>query len=404
MNIRSITYFDNPQYPINAEILKKAGKFIQAAQPAFEEAGYEVQTTRFASPPFPHILPNCITIMVVTFAKELEKALEELGFSYAAIGPALPDFPRSYTAIPKVIAHTEKVFASGVMADANMAVSLPAVRACAKIIRDLTPLDPDGFANLYFTALGNVPPGSPFFPAAYHAGEGSVFSLAIEGADAAVRAFTEADDMASARQNLIESLEDNAQILGDIADRLASEWGIRFGGLDYSLAPFPEEEISLGTALERLGLPSVGKHASLACAAFLADTIDRADFPRTGFSGLMLPLLEDATLAARAEEGTLAIKDLLLYSAVCGTGLDTLPLPGDVTVEQLTALLLDVAAMSTRLDKPLTARLMPIPGKKAGQRTSFDFPFFANSRVLAVAAEPLRGCLAGDETFTIRPR
>ena len=124
----------------------------------------------------------------------------------------------------------------------------------------------------------------------------------------------------------------------------------------------------------------------------------------SAFSGLMLPVLEDATLAKRAAEGNLSVKDLLMYSAVCGTGLDTVPVPGDASVEQIAALLLDVAALSQRLGKPLTARLMPVPGKKAGDRTEFDFPFFANSRVLGIQAEPLEGFLAGDENFLLQPR
>jgi hypothetical protein len=115
-------------------------------------------------------------------------------------------------------------------------------------------------------------------------------------------------------------------------------------------------------------------------------------------------VLEDATLAARAAEGTLTVKDLLLYSAVCGTGLDTLPLPGDTTSEQIAPLLLDLAALAQRLDKPLTARLMPIPDKKAGEITDFDFAFFANSRVLALDSQPLQGHLAGDETLILEPR
>jgi len=118
----------------------------------------------------------------------------------------------------------------------------------------------------------------------------------------------------------------------------------------------------------------------------------------------MMPVLEDATLAARAAEGTLTLKDLLLYSAVCGTGLDTVPLPGDATPVQLTAALLDLATLAVRLDKPLTARLMPIPGKKAVDPTDFDFAFFANSRVMALDAEPLGGPLAGEGMLDVKPR
>ncbi|MEA2008894.1 MAG: DUF711 family protein, partial [Chloroflexota bacterium] len=237
MNIRSITYFDNPSYPIVAKTLKKAGDFLQNAQPAFEKAGYGVQTARFATPPFPRLLPNCEAETVVSFAQSLEVASAPLGFAYASIGPALPEFPQSYAVIPEVIARTENVFASGVMADAKTGISLPAVRACAQIIHALAPLDSNGFANLYFAALGNVPPGAPFFPAAYHAGGNPTFALAIEGADLAVEAFTQADGLVSARQNLINSLESHAKTLGDIARQLAGDWDVSFGGIDYSLAP-----------------------------------------------------------------------------------------------------------------------------------------------------------------------
>jgi len=160
----------------------------------------------------------------------------------------------------------------------------------------------------------------------------------------------------------------------------------------------------LGSAFERLGVPAVGLHGSLAAAAFLADAMDRARFPRAGFSGLMLPVLEDAALARRSAEGLLSAKDLLLFSAVCGAGLDTLPLPGDISLEELSAVLLDVAALAHRLDKPLTARLLPIPGKRPGDSTSFDFAYFANSRVMALDARPLQDLLAGEEAIALAPR
>jgi len=96
----------------------------------------------------------------------------------------------------------------------------------------------------------------------------------------------------------------------------------------------------------------------------------------------MLPVLEDSVLAARSVEGSFSIKDLLMYSAVCGTGLDTVPLPGDITVDEIEPLLMDIAALSLRLNKPLTARLMPIPNLKSGEMTQFDFDFFKNGKIL----------------------
>ena len=148
----------------------------------------------------------------------------------------------------------------------------------------------------------------------------------------------------------------------------------------------------------------MGWHGSLLAAALLTEAIDRASFLHTGFNGLMMPILEDATLAKRAAEGTLTIKDVLLYSAVCGTGLDTIPLPGDTTTGQITPILLDLCALALRLDKPLTARLMPVPNKKAGDETNFDFAFFAPSRVMALGAEGLTASLAGKESFHLSSR
>jgi uncharacterized protein (UPF0210 family) len=404
MKIRSITTFTNPGWPIVESNLQQAADFISAARPAFEAAGYEVQTARLATPPFPNLLPDCKPENVVEFAQSLEAAVSPIGFDYLAIGPALPEIPESYQAIPDVIAATKNVFASGIMADPRNGVSLPAVRACAEVIQRLGPMDENGFANLYFAALANVPPGAPFFPAAYHDGEMPAFAIATEAADLAVKAFTDAGSLDVARHNLTKALETHAHQIIEVVDELTHRFDIRFGGIDYSLAPFPEIDRSLGTAMERLGVPKVGLHGSLAAAAIIADTIDKANFPHVGFSGMMLPVLEDATLAVRASEGTLTVKDLLLYSAVCGTGLDTVPLPGDVTVEAVTAVLLDLSALAIRLGKPLTARLMPIPGKKAGDPTGFDFAYFANSRVMRLDAETLNGVLAGDEAFDLKPR
>jgi len=118
----------------------------------------------------------------------------------------------------------------------------------------------------------------------------------------------------------------------------------------------------------------------------------------------MLPVLEDSGLAQRAAEGRLSAEELLLCSAVCGTGLDVIPLPGDTNAEQLYPLLLDLAALALRLNKPLTARLMPIPGKKAGDPTEFDFTYFANSRVMPLRAEKSVGLLSGSESVPIARR
>jgi len=403
MKIRSITYFFNPGWPLDENKFNSAGRFLSEAKSAFEADGFEVQTTRLATIPFPHLLNERIE-ETPKLAEAVERLMSSIGVEYASLGPAFPNIPKSYAIIPEAIAHTENVFFSGVMADSHNGISLEAVRACAQVIVQCAPLTPDGFANLRFAALANVPPGAPFFPAAYHLGDRPAFAIATEAADLAVTAFENAKSVKDGQDSLVAMLEEHARDLVAVARGFQFRFGAQFGGIDFSLAPFPKDEQSLGGAVEKIGIPKIGLHGSLAAASLLTEAVDRANFPHTGFSGFMQPVLEDSVLAKRAAEGTLTVKDLLLYSAVCGTGLDTVPLPGDVTADQIAALLLDLSALALRLDKPLTARLMPIPEKQVGDPTDFDFAFFANSKIMALEAEKLVGVLSGNEIFELQAR
>ena len=122
----------------------------------------------------------------------------------------------------------------------------------------------------------------------------------------------------------------------------------------------------------------------MAAAAQITAALKQTRLRTCGYCGLMLPVLEDVGLAERNTQGLLRLSSLLSYSAVCGTGLDTIPLAGEVSVGQLAAVLSDVAALGWKLAKPLSARLLPVPGKQVGETTRFDFAYFVNTRVMAV--------------------
>jgi len=404
MKIRSITYFLNPKYPLDETALRKAGEFLAQAKSAYEAAGYEVQTTRLATIPFSKLLNGKVE-QTPLLAQKMSGMLGQIGVAYAALGPALIESPESYAVIPEAIAAGENIFFGGVMADRKNGISLQAIKACAKVIQQASTITPDGFANLRFAALANVKAGAPFFPAAYHDNDEPAFAIAVESADLAVNAFSGQRTIDDGRRALISEITKHGQSIALIAQSLMTSYQSPvFKGIDFSLAPFPDDSHSLGGAVENMGVQKIGLHGSLAAAAILTEAVDRADFPHTGFSGFMQPVLEDSVLAKRAAEGTLTIKDALLYSAVCGTGLDTVPLAGDTTAEQMSPLLLDLSALAMRLDKPLTARLMPVPGKKAGDATEFDFGFFANSRVMTLDSAPLNLPLGGDESFFLNKK
>jgi uncharacterized protein (UPF0210 family) len=382
MNIRAVTGFLDPGWPLEAKRIETIAAAMAVIRDALGEAGYEVQTLRLATPAPAEIDAPVPPEDRPKLASQLEAECFVHGIDYANIGPVLPDELDGYAIVPEVLAAAENVFCSGLYADPEIGLSLPAAQACAEAILGNSTVSPDGFANLRFAGLANVSPGSPFFPAAYHRGGPPAVALATESADLAVDSLREVNSLAAARRRLVSMIESHAAALSQVLGPLSADHDLRFLGIDFSLAPFPEPGRSIGTAIESLGIPAVGLPGTAAAAAFLTDCLDRAQFQRTGFCGLFLPVLEDSILAERIADGTLSLTDLLLISTVCGTGLDTIPLAGNVSIESVTALLIDLGALALRHAKPLTARLMPIPRKSAGDRIHFDFPYFADSAVM----------------------
>jgi uncharacterized protein (UPF0210 family) len=404
MKIRSITCFFDPRSGRAQDHLDLLQKLVEEGRTLFNQSGIEVQTVRLATVPFAEQFSAGDLAGALALARRMEVDARARGFGYLSLGPALPERMESFEMVTPILEATQDVFLSGLIAMPAGGISLPAVKACAKIVARAARIGGDGFANLRFGALANLGPHGPFLPGAYHRGERPAFALAVECADLAVEAFRKAASLSEARQNLITALEDAAMSLTSRATHLNQRYGVDFKGLDFSLAPYPQDWCSLGGALEALGLPALGLAGSAAAAAFVADTLDRGRWLKTGFNGLMLPVLEDSVLARRGAEGSLTLKDLLIYSALCGAGLDTVPLPGDASPEQLEGVFLDVAAIALRLNKPLIARLMPLPGKQAGDVVAFDFEYFARGAVLALPAAPLSKGLAGNESLSIRPR
>ncbi|MGH2605058.1 MAG: DUF711 family protein [Anaerolineales bacterium] len=404
MNIRALTGFLDPGWPLDPRRIGALAVCMKTARDALQGAGYPVQSLRLATPPPAEMDRPVPPNRRQELARQLEAECFVHGIDYACLGPALAEEPQAYAVVPEVLAATESVFLSGMIADRESGLSLVAARGCAQAIAANSTIKADGFANLRFAALANVPPGAPFFPAGYHGGGGPAIAVAAEAAELAVDAMREVTAPPTARRRLIGMIEAHAAALTRLIQTIADENQVRFLGLDFSLAPYPDPLRSVGTALEAFGLPVVGQPGTLAAAAFLADCLDRADFRRTGFNGLFLPVLEDPVLAARAADGTLTLPYLLALSAVCGTGLDTVPLPGDVSPEALTGVLADVGALALRLDKALTARLVPIPGRAAGDEVHFDSPYFADSRVMALPEQPLRGMLAEAGLLELGPR
>jgi uncharacterized protein (UPF0210 family) len=341
-------------------------------------------------------------------AQALEVAAADEDVGYLALG-AVDTFAAPETewqsllhGVPEIIRRTERIFCAATVGHRGKGINIAATRTCGDIIARVAAQSADGFGNLRFAAQANCPPHIPFFPVSYHEGGAPTIGLALEAADVAVDAFTRSADLDQARRRLIERLVSEVRRAAAVVETAIHDAkGVRFTGVDLSLAPFPANDRSIAYAFELLGLPAFGASGTLFLASFLTECLQQVaeqtgmvrDGKRFGFSGLMLPVLEDSVLARRAAEGLFGVDSLLLYSAVCGLGLDTVPLPGDTPPGELGAIILDMATLAVRLDKPLTARLFPVPGKRAGDPVQWDFAFFAPSRVLPVRGLAPHGAL-----------
>ncbi|HEX6512784.1 MAG TPA: DUF711 family protein [Chloroflexota bacterium] len=385
MKVRSVTLGNNVSWPLNPAELAKASRFLGRARQLFADAGIEVQTVRLATQPL-----RSMTVPPLELTTALERACREAGIGYCSLGPA----PADPALVAELLAETTIVFAS-IQTASEGTVDFPAVRAAASVIFRLARLTDQGFGNLRFAAAAHCGPNIPFFPAAYHDGGYPKFSLALQAADLVVEAFSNPGTLAQACAGLTDRLVAADEALLAVAKPLEREFAIEYLGADFSPAPFPLVDESIGTAFQRLGLETFGASGSLYASALITRTLKEAPLHRWGFNGLLLPILEDSALAEGANHGEFTVNDLLLYSAACGAGLDTVPLPGDVSEEELAGIILDMSALSVSLDrKPLTARLLPVPGKQAGDRTTYEFEYFANASVLPVKGLGCGGLLA----------
>jgi len=401
MKVRSITAFA-PATASVEDAAAQAGAFLARARKQVTDTGVEVQTVRLALAPLGDMVrAEARPRQLVELATRLEAACTEMGIDYVSLGPWRQGDPDHFaTTIPEILGQTSRLFSTLAYASRDSGVDVHAAQLAAEVIVAAAPLEENGFANLRFAALANVDAGVPFLPSAWSAGDGWSFAIALECADLARGAFADTTDLNSGADDLVRRIEQAGAPLVEASRDLATN-AFRFGGLDFSLAPFPRDEDSIGSTLESMGVEACGLPGTAAASAILTSALGRAELPLTGFSGLFLPVLEDDRLARRAAEGDLRLEDLLLSSAVCGTGLDTVPLPGDTHAEDLLPWLLDLGALAVRLDKPLTARLMPMPGLEAGDPLEFDFPFFAAGAVMDLPRTRWAG--SGSE-LPIRPR
>jgi uncharacterized protein len=382
--IRCITAFVRLDRANYQPEITEAVKFLKIAQTTFESRDFTVQTLRIATQPFPEYTQGLSHDQALQFFKDLD-GLAQMQNVIISIGPAYlsgDDGDAQADLLADVLKNSKALYGS-VYVTTDSGVNWPAVQAAARVMKKLADGTLQSEGNFHFAALASVPQATPFFPAAYLTGLGHQFAVGLESANEVSTAVHDVPDLPTASRRLDDLFFQLASKVESVALRVDSERGWTYLGLD--LSPAPSKDASIVTAIESISHQPLGSNGTLSAVGAITGAIKTVGLRKTGFSGLMLPVLEDPVLAERWSAGLVSLDSLLSYSSVCGTGLDTIPLPGTATVEQLARIIGDVATLSVKWNKPLTARLLPVSGKAAGQQTGFSASQFLNATIQPIS-------------------
>jgi uncharacterized protein len=348
---------------------------LRKVETNFEAAGYEVEGIRLTTQPLAQLIAGMTDGQALDYLAKIDALSAEQKF-LLNVGPAMMrdnDDPRIVRLLEKVLSTLPNVQSSTIIGDGT-GIHWKTIHQTAELVKYVSEHSPGGRGTFNFTAAAMLKPLGPFFPGSYHIGAGRQFSVGFEGADVVQAVFAhDKGNAEAATADLTAALTKHAAVADAIGNKVASDTGWSYAGVDPT--PAPMGDISIGAAIEAFTGARFGSSGTLTAARIITTAVKAVPQKQVGYSGLMVPVLEDKLLAQRWAESTYNIDSLLAYSAVCGTGLDTVPLPGDVSADQIERILADVASLATKWSKPLTARLQPVPNKKAGDRTDFGSPY-----------------------------
>ncbi|MBQ6158224.1 MAG: PFL family protein [Thermoguttaceae bacterium] len=392
---------------VHNKILRYAGRLVEICDTVGAKYGIPVTNKRIAISPASNLLAGHGVPCALELAKCLDLAAKEcrvdlVGGFTALVQKGISAGDRVLLdALPDVLSQTERVCASVNAASRKAGINMDALRALGEIIPAVAQADAAnrGFAAAKLVVFANIPEDNPFMAGAYMgAGEPEVtVNIGVSGPGVVDSALKRR--IASAREQgkklTLTDLAEEIKLssfrvtrVGELIGReVAETLGIPFGIVDLSLAPTPTVGDSIGEILKTLGLARIGAPGSTAAIAMLNDAVKKgglfASSSVGGLSGAFIPVSEDAALADAVEQKHLVLEKLEAMTSVCSVGLDMILIPGDTPPATIAAIIADEMAIGVINNKTTAARLVPVPGAKAGDKVNFG-GLFGHSPVLEV--------------------
>jgi len=375
---------------IRKKIISHAADLVQVCDAVGEKYGITVVNKRIAISPIALVGAPFSSDQMVEIAHELNDIAKEVNIDFIGGVSALVEKGMAngdkalIAALPRALTETQRVCASVNVATTKAGINMDAVLEMSRAIKKAAALtaDDDGLACAKLCVFANIPEDMPFMAGAY---------LGVGVADAVINVGVSGPGVI--KQAIERNIKEKNLTLGQIAEiikrtackvtrvgeligrEVAQNLGIQFGVVDLSLAPTPTVGDSIGEIFQALGLTHIGVPGSTAALAMLNDAVKKggafASSHVGGLSGAFIPVSEDLNIAEAAHKGYLTIEKLEAMTCVCSVGLDMVAIPGDITVECLAGIIADEMAIGMINAKTTATRLIPVPGKKAGDKVYF---------------------------------
>jgi uncharacterized protein len=379
------------QTRIHEKIVRLARQLVTVCNEIGDKYGIAVVNKRIAVSPIATVGAPFSSTQLVEIAKTLDQIADEVrvdfigGFS-ALVEKGLAAGDRALIeAIPEALSATGRVCASVNVASTRAGINMDAVYLMGKTIKAAAQRSAadDGLACAKLCVFANIPEDIPFMAGAYlGVGEpDAVINVGVSGPGvvkkAIERALRSKPELDLGRvSEIIKQTAYKVTRVGELIGReVAQRLGVPFGVVDLSLAPTPNVGDSVGEIFQALGLAAIGVPGSTAALAMINDAVKKggafASSYVGGLSGAFIPVSEDLNIAQAVASGHLSLEKLEAMTSVCSVGLDMVAIPGDSSAETVAAIIADEMAIGVINKKTTAARLIPVPGKKAGEQAYF---------------------------------
>lgn len=364
-----------------AQNLVKTGEDIEVTY------GIPIINKRISVTPISLVGEACSEYDYVGIAETLDRAAKEVGVNFIGGFSALVQ--KGFTkgdlafvdAIPEALAKTQVVCSSVNVASTKAGINMDAVLKMGEVIVEAARLTAaqDGVGAAKLVVFCNVPEDNPFMAGAFHgvSEPECVLNVGVSGPGVVNRVVRNHPDKDLGEvASLIKQTAFKITRMGELVGKAASKrLGVPFGIVDLSLAPTPAVGDSVADILEAMGLEKCGTHGTTAALALLNDAVKKGGAMASshvgGLSGAFIPVSEDAGMVAAVEAGALSLDKLEAMTCVCSVGLDMIALPGETSAETIAGIIADEMAIGMINKKTTAVRVIPAPGKKAGDTVEF---------------------------------